>query len=173
MTDTEHILCKIYICALFVHPSRTVSETKGKSPEYCWPLYEPYRGLEQTQAQLERIWNLFVQDENGVRQFIKDEYPKDFDYQEAFYLDPSRHCRNGSREKGHQGNGGSGRGGRRGRRGGTLGGLSRPNAPPSTNAPLSEYGVGGSIKGPESSEKIDSRYQLISKQIGRQTGGEV
>ena len=87
-TDTEHIMCKIYICAISVHPSRTSSNSKEKSSSHCWPMCEPHQGMEAVQEEFEKIWTSFEENKSNLRNHIKDNCPPDFDYQVTYFVDP-------------------------------------------------------------------------------------
>ena len=84
MADTEHIFCKIYICARLVHPSVTKGEKKGSFPSYCWPLYKMYDWLSPIIHEFDSIWEGFESSQNWS--FLKDNFPPDFAYQESYWM---------------------------------------------------------------------------------------
>jgi hypothetical protein len=43
-TDTEHLCCKLYICIVLTHPSRTVSDSPNTHSHFAWPLPPHPRG---------------------------------------------------------------------------------------------------------------------------------
>ena len=84
LTDTEHMLCKVYICALKVHPSRNDSETKAAAPSYIWPTHDTYAWAEPVLRLFDEMWNRFS--EKGECKFVEDHFPKHFHYQEAYWV---------------------------------------------------------------------------------------
>ena len=87
-TDTEHIMCKVYACAILVHPSRTCSITKDRAHAHCWPLFESFAGAESALEEFETTWKFFNGgDSKDLKDYIRKHYPTDFNYQEFRWVD--------------------------------------------------------------------------------------
>lgn len=84
MSDTEHILCKIYICAALVHPSRTCSESKELTSPHCWPIPGSYDWLDFITNDFEAIWGKFLETNLPC---LEEHFPTDFNYQDAYYVE--------------------------------------------------------------------------------------
>ena len=87
LTDTEHIMCKIYMCAQLVHPSHTLSRFKDRARSHCWPLVDEYDALGEALALFEDIWSYYCSDDaKELKLFMKDNYPPHFDYHESYWV---------------------------------------------------------------------------------------
>ena len=67
-SDTEHICCKLYCCAVSADPSRNSGNKKNALKNYCWPLFGNYKWLDCITNHYEEQWKTFlklpIQDDN-------------------------------------------------------------------------------------------------------------
>ena len=88
MVDTEHILCKVYICVTIRDSSRNVSEEARTSKEYCWPLppscdFWVGRLVEQFKTSILDKFQEVIGYNPGC---LLRMYPQDLNYSDAYYL---------------------------------------------------------------------------------------
>lgn len=86
MSDTEHLCCKVYICVVIAHSSRTISKTPHCYAQHCWPVPTEQHWAASTEHAFAAIRELYHTFPKG---FFKDIYPQQLNYFKAVYLESS------------------------------------------------------------------------------------
>ena len=74
MNDSEHILCKIWLCVMHSHSSRNYAEEKQVSNGHCHPLPGGKRaGDELLRPIMLAIWESFVVASTEIHDIYKEE----------------------------------------------------------------------------------------------------
>ena len=89
--DTEHILCKVYICLAIAHASRTISNNPTCRSTFTWPIsnacvfWTDVFRKEMDKEILQLYLDLPDEARHAVEAMIKEEYPPQLRYQQVYH----------------------------------------------------------------------------------------
>ena len=86
-TDTEHVSCKVYICIIHSHSTRTISDQPYCHNPHSWPLPGDYSWTTSLEPFFKKIRDSFVKLNAATEgKYLEDHYPPQLHYYKSFYI---------------------------------------------------------------------------------------
>ena len=86
-TDTEHVSCKVYICIIHSHSTRTISDQPYCHNPHSWPLPGDYSWTTPLEPFFQNIRDSFIKlNVSSEGKYLEDHYPSQLHYYRSFYI---------------------------------------------------------------------------------------